>query len=760
MGADMGWSQEASPTMGRWRRNWALLMVSALYLCLSLGYSLANPPFEANDELAHYLYIRHLTSQRRLPVQETPAGNDYQNHHPPLYYLLGALASFWVDDSDLTAITERGNPFWGYDPWAVGRDNKNQYLYGPFERFPGSGSVHRLRLVRFVSTVLGLGTVLATYGAAREVFPDQRDSALGALAFVAFHPMFLYLSGAINNDNLVVLWGACSTWGLMRLLRRGFSWPRILTLGAVLGLALITKISAVFLFPAVAVGLLLTAWRWRAWTESWRMALAIGLSVLVLAGWWFVRNHLVYGDVTGMKVLLSSIEGITYPSRPSLWQGFRATIRFQKSFWACFGWNTIPVPYVIYWALDGVVLIAIGGVFLLVCRAWRRGDGIRLAQVGVLALLVALFILAWALYMTVSRTAGYGRYAFPALAAMGVLLFGGLAQYVSSQWRPLLAWAVHAAMFSFALFSLTEVLIPAYARPRLMERAEIEAIPRRLNFDYGGKIGLLGCDVQPRVAKPGEQVVVTLYWQALQTMKEDHIVYVHLFGQKGDKIGQRDTYPGLGRLPTTLWRPGDAFADSVRVPIYPDSGAPVMASVEIGLYARDTKERLPAFDSQGRALGQTVIGRVKVPPPEGEAVVIPYPIDYTFEDGIALTGYEIVRPPVGEWEVTLYWQARGHPSRDYTTFVHLVDEEGNIVAQGDGPPLNGDYPTGAWAPGELVVDRHSIVFGPAMARPAAGYRQRLHWRVGLYDLGSMQRLPVYGPDGLRLRADQIELEIE
>ena len=102
--------------MGRWRRNWALLMVSALHLCLSLAYSLANPPFEANDELAHYLYIRHLASQRRLPVQETPAGNDYQNHHPPLYYLLGALVSFWLDDSDLNAITERGNTFWGYDP--------------------------------------------------------------------------------------------------------------------------------------------------------------------------------------------------------------------------------------------------------------------------------------------------------------------------------------------------------------------------------------------------------------------------------------------------------------------------------------------------------------------------------------------------------------------------------------------------------------------------------------------------------------------
>ena len=218
----------------------------------------------------------------------------------------------------------------------MGRDNKNQYLYGPFERFAGSGSVCRLRLVRFLSTLLGLGTVLATYGAAREVFPNRRDMALGALAFVAFHPMFLYLSAAINNDNLITFWGACATCGLMRLLRRGFSWPRALTLGAILGLALITKITAVFLFPAIGVGLLLTAWRWRAWRELWRIGLAMGLLVLLLAGWWFVRNWWLYGEVTGMGALLSGIEGITYPVRPTLWRGFRAVVRFQKSFWACF----------------------------------------------------------------------------------------------------------------------------------------------------------------------------------------------------------------------------------------------------------------------------------------------------------------------------------------------------------------------------------------------------------------------------------------
>ena len=338
-------------------------------------------------------------------------------------------------------------------------------------------------------------------------------------------------------------------------------------------------------------------------------------------------------------------------------------VRFQKSFWACFGWNTTPVPYVIYWALDGVALIAVGGILLLGYRSWRCGKAIRMGQVGLLVLLAALFISAWAYYVTVSRTAGYGRYSFPGLPAMALLLSGGLAQYVPWPWRPLPAYVLLAGMLSFSLFCLLGILIPAYARPPLMEPAQIAAIPHRLNLDYGGKARLLACDVQPRVTEPGEKVVVTLYWQALKGMQgagngPSYIIYVHLFGQKGEKIGQRDTYPGLGRFPTSLWRPGDVFADAIAVPIHPEARGPALVTVETGLYARKTKERLQAFDSQGRALGHTIVGRVRIPPPEGEAVAIPHPADYTFEDGIALVGYGLECVSEREGRLTLYWEVQ------------------------------------------------------------------------------------------------------
>jgi len=42
----------------------------------------------------------------------------------------------------------------------------------------------------------------------------------------------------------------------------------------------------------------------------------------------------------------------------------------------------------------------------------------------------------------------------------------------------------------------------------------------------------------------------------------------------------------------------------------------------------------------------------------------------------------------------------------YTVFVHLLDEEGHIVAQHDGWPVDGMRPTFTWEQGEELLDVH------------------------------------------------------
>jgi hypothetical protein len=92
--------------------------------------------------------------------------------------------------------------------------------------------------------------------------------------------------------------------------------------------------------------------------------------------------------------------------------------------------------------------------------------------------------------------------------------------------------------------------------------------------------------------------------------------------------------------------------------------------------------------------------------PAGAALSVTYPI--TFENGLALAGYEIQPPggsePPGGFAVNTYWRVADRLQPPVTVFVHLLDRDGNIVAQDDR--------FGAAArmlePGDLIVQRHPI----------------------------------------------------
>jgi len=112
-----------------------------------------------------------------------------------------------------------------------------------------------------------------------------------------------------------------------------------------------------------------------------------------------------------------------------------------------------------------------------------------------------------------------------------------------------------------------------------------------------------------------------------------------------------------------------------------------------------------------------------------------------FGEAIALRGWGIqpaTLQPGGSLEATLLWEAVGPLSRDLTVFVHLLDAQGQRVAQSDSYPMGGMYPTSRWQTGEVVQDRHTLY----LSGDASPGRCRLI--VGFYDLRTGERLPVAG----------------
>ncbi len=114
---------------------------------------------------------------------------------------------------------------------------------------------------------------------------------------------------------------------------------------------------------------------------------------------------------------------------------------------------------------------------------------------------------------------------------------------------------------------------------------------------------------------------------------------------------------------------------------------------------------------------------------------------HRFGDLIELVGYRVERPAAGQHtlRLALHWRALGRIDRDYTTFVHAVDAQGELVAQADGQPHGGRWPTSAWQVGETVLDVRQIEL-PA-GKEVAGLR------VGWYLLATMERLPAVDAGG-------------
>jgi len=94
--------------------------------------------------------------------------------------------------------------------------------------------------------------------------------------------------------------------------------------------------------------------------------------------------------------------------------------------------------------------------------------------------------------------------------------------------------------------------------------------------------------------------------------------------------------------------------------------------------------------------------------------------------------------------VMLWWEALAPLDRDYTVFVHLVGEDGQLVGTGDSPPLEGGFPTRLWRPGDGVTDEHTIPLPSDL--PPGVYTVQVGWYdpatgVRLVAMHNEERLP-------------------
>ena len=695
-------------TRSQFRPRLALAILLVVYVGLAVAYSLVNPLYEAPDELRHVRYVRHISAYRSLPVQRAGAPRA-QSHHPPLYYALGALVSGWVDVEDDVYYQPVENPFWAYRYWEVGNDNKNQYLHGPTRRL-GPLSIPRMTgitlvvyLVRWITVLVGAGVVWLTYRIGVHVFPERPGLAVGGAALVAFNPQFLYLSGAVNNDVPAALWGAAVLLVSLDVLSQG---PRLATnilLGVLFGLAMLTKIHLVVLFVPIVLAHGMALWRDRDWRDFLRTnIIVIGLALLV-SGWWFARNQMLYGDPLGASVH-SQLWNSRSPSDG--WWALRQELPYLWStLWGRFGYGQVALPSLVYHGLLVFCGVSLAGYLV------PRDRSLRSRPAGLLVSTVAVFV-AWVLFYTLVQPAGArGRFLFPALPAFGMLTVGGLQRFSPFRNGWLTTAITGVGMAALALYALGCVLAPAFSPPRPLSEPQIQAVPNPVGADFrsshgspdGAVVKMLGHQVAPVDITPGDAVEVTVYWKVMTRTEQNHVVFVHLMSETGVIIAQRDTYPGLGRYPTSVWDPGTVFADTYRIHVPETAYAPDHGYVQVGLYVPDG----PRLTTEG---GEDALqlASVEVHPRPGD---VPNPMELSFGDKVALVGYSLDQRVVQPGEtigLTLHWLALNPMDVNYDVFVHVLGAENQIWGNTNSPLTDRAVCTNRWKPGTLVREEREL----------------------------------------------------
>jgi 4-amino-4-deoxy-L-arabinose transferase-like glycosyltransferase len=349
-------------------------------------FAALTPPGQPYDEPAHWSNVQFYAEQHRMPTLGEP-GATYEAQMGPLYYALAAVlveAAGWLGATDGTALF----------------------------------------IVRTVGVLLVPALAWVTYRLARAVHQDASVAAL-AVALVSLSPLVLVTAGTVQNDVLAIVLSALATLVGARALADPSSaaWRHTLV-GCLIGLAVLTKVVAVSLVPALLLAYVLVPASRAHRLRNPMLALA---GVAVTCGWWFLRNLATYGDLTGASGMADA--GYSWPR-------FQPWVPDQLASWTAslvsyvyapveYYRNALDTPQVLRVAaaaLAALTLVALVGYTLARARTTglRRGFRDRPDRVLLVATVVAAvgFYLAYTVFVWWIAA----RLAFVSVAAASVVV--------------------------------------------------------------------------------------------------------------------------------------------------------------------------------------------------------------------------------------------------------------------------------------------------------------------------------------------------
>jgi hypothetical protein len=445
---------------------WLFAIAALNFAC----WALITPPFQAPDEVDHFAYTQSLVERGEAPSHNPAAplarwssaetlaleGESFFSDHQ-----VGDTRAPWTARAQ-TVYREQAAS--AHPRSSDGGGNETAATHGtiyyaalaPAYWLASDSPFSQLTLMRLTSALIGALTVVFAFLLARELAPGRPWLGVLAALLVCYQPMYGFISGAVNNDVGVNAGAAALELLVILMLRRGVKlWLGLLT-GALLLVLPIVKETAYALYPVFGLALAVTLYRHhrRADLRGW---VALVLAALAARGLSLRLAHVFHPvAATGAGVSAappeagsvgaSTREALAHPLDylTYLWQSllprlpfmtdhfpnhFPAMVIFVERGWGAFGWYDVFFPHRLYYAiLAAMIAVPILGLIAL-WREWAfvRRNAVEFALLVLMALAVVAGFEA-AFYTPGARPfiAEFGRYAFPAIAPLAVLIVASL----------------------------------------------------------------------------------------------------------------------------------------------------------------------------------------------------------------------------------------------------------------------------------------------------------------------------------------------
>lgn len=426
-------------------RRW-LIWIFSLYFLLAFGYSLLMPIWEAPDEPAHFHLAWRVARNKSYPTYE----HNHEAYQPRAYYYAASLV--------IRALDKFNPKLSSY--FIPPHEPKN--LRKPLAMFHWTSANYRFLMgvysLRWINILFGALALWLNWKSFCLLASEKPELRLAALALNALIPQYLHIMSSVSNDASGTLAGALLFYLGMRFTKESSNLLGLVSILLALLLPFITKLTVL---PVSAALLMIVAWKWFFNLRSKRWLIFSGFAVLLSVGVFYILfPETLQTAWNEIRWRLFSLR------RNALTSRYIKAILSQIiwTYWGKVGWLAVGLHAYI---VNFLTALGLTGLLLHAGRLVTSKRNTPQFNLWLGTWVIAMFTILAVLRNALTTSATQGRFLFPAMGALSILMVRGWHDILSERYQRILpAFIILLLVCCNMILWLTGIL-PAYYQPFL-----------------------------------------------------------------------------------------------------------------------------------------------------------------------------------------------------------------------------------------------------------------------------------------------------